>query len=304
MNATSLDLLRQKVRNLDCLPVLPSVLRKLTELISQDLEMVNLDRVVDAIQCDESLAAQCLRTANSALFSARTQVESLRQAVMALGLWRVRDLVFSCTLPRLFSAVVDGMVPAVFWRHALGTALVSQRFAQRLGVNHEEKFYLAGLLHDIGILVNSLLCPDEFHTALAEARELGVPLHEAELRVLGFSHCESGRILAEVWKLAPDLGDVIEFHHLERPEGPAREITAVVHLADTLCRVREPGYGYYEAREFDLPAEPAWHLLAEKYPNAARLDLVRFTFELDEFAIEVRSLVDSLLSTAPQEVRQ
>jgi HD-like signal output (HDOD) protein len=304
VNPAPLELLRQKVRNLDRLPVLPAVLRNLTELMSEDPEMVNLDRVIDAIQCDQSLAAQCLRTANSALFSARTNLESLRQAVLALGMWRVRDLVYSCTLPKLFSAVADGMVPAVFWRHALGTALVSQRFAQRLGVGHPEKIYLAGLLHDLGILVNSMLCPEEFHQALRQAEELALPLREAELQVLGFSHCESGRILAEVWKLAPDLADVIQFHHLDRPEGPAREIIALVHLADTLCRVRDLGYGYYEAREFDLLAEPSWRLLAEKYPGAARLDLVRFTFEMDEFAVEVRSLVDELLFGKPAEVRR
>jgi len=297
MNATSFEVLTQKVRNLDRLPVLPSILRTLTELLSRDPESVNLDRVIDAIQCDQSLAAQCLRSANSALFSARTNLESLRQAVTALGLWRVRDLVHSCTLPRLFSAVVDGMVPAVFWRHALATAFISQRIAQRLAAGPQEKAYLAGLLHDIGILVNSLLYPQEFQNALRQSRDLEMPLHEAELQVLGFSHCDSGRILAEVWKLAPDLTDVIQFHHLDRPEGPAREITAVVHLADTLCRVRDLGYGYAEARQFDLTAAPAWRLLAEKYPEAARLDLVRFTFELEEFAVEVSSLVDSLLSS-------
>jgi HD-like signal output (HDOD) protein len=62
---------------------------------------------------------------------------------------------------------------------------------------------------DIGILVNALLFPAEFAEILGIAASTETPLNEVEQTVLGFSHCESGRFLAEIWKLPPHMGDVI-----------------------------------------------------------------------------------------------
>jgi hypothetical protein len=75
-------------------------------------------------------------------------------------------------------------------------------------------------------------------------------------------------------------------------------MTAIVNLADLLCRLRGLGYGYYEAREFDLAAEPAWNVLREKCPAITQLDLANFTFSLDAHAVAVRTLVDNILGVA------
>ena len=298
MNAATQSILAKKVNELNNLPAMPSVLSSLAECLSQSASKVDVGRVVELISYDKSLAMQCLRVANSALFRRRNGVETVRQAVLALGLSRIRDLVYSCSLPKLFFGLKHGMPPVTFWRHAMGTALISQHFAKQLSVENYEKLYLAGLLHDIGILVNSLLFPEEFHKALVLAQTSEIPLWEAEQQVLGFTHCESGRVLADFWKLPPDIAEVIEFHHQPALASSAAEMTAVVYLADLLCRLRGLGYGYYEARQFDLAAEPSWQVLAKTHPAVADLDLVRFTFELEEFALEVEGLVDSILGAS------
>ena len=213
---------------------------------------------------------------------------------MALGLWHIRDIVYSCSLPNMFSGADHGMAQPTFWRHALGTALVSQHLAQRLGIGNVEKYYLAGLLHDIGILVNSLLFREEFQQVLQQAETSEAPLCEVELQVLGFTHCDSGRILADIWQLPADISETIEFHHHPSLGNPETEMTCTIYLADILCRLRGLGYGYYEAREFDLASESSWRLLQRKYPAATELDMARFTFELDEHAIQVRGLVESI----------
>lgn len=194
------------------------------------------------------------------------------------------------------TSVVWGMAAPVFWRHALGTALVSQHLAQQLGIPEFEKFYLAGLLHDIGILVNSQLFKEEFHLVLEIAETSETPLCEVEMQVLGFTHCDCGRILADIWKLPEDISGTIEFHHHPPVDTSGAEMTCTVYLADLLCRVRGLGYGYYEARQFDLAAEDPWRVLQKKYPAAAALDLARFTFELDEHAVQVQALVDSIFA--------
>jgi putative nucleotidyltransferase with HDIG domain len=298
MKPATSTLLQSRIRELQNLPAMPSVLHSLGECLAGSAENVNIDRVVELISYDKSLAAQCLRMANSALFRRRAQVDSLRTAIVNLGVWRIRDLAYSCALPKFLSGAETGMPPVIFWRHALGTALVSQHLAQRLAMANVEKYYLGGLLHDLGILVNSLLFREEFFRVLQLAEASETPLYEVEMEVLGFSHCESGRMLADQWKLPEDISDTIEFHHHPAPDGPDMEMTCTVYLADLLCRLRGLGYGYYEAREFDLAAEHPWQLLPRKYPAAAGLDLALFTFELDEQAIHVREMVDAIFSGA------
>jgi len=295
-------LLQRKVAELGTLPAMPSVLETLGELLNAAPSEANIDRIIEVISYDKSLVAQCLRIANSALFSRRSTIQSVRGAVLTLGLSHVRDLVYSCSLPRLFANTEYGIAPATFWCHALGTAMVSQHLGERLEVENNERLYLAGLLHDIGLLVNALLFREEFQHILELARTSETPLEEVEQQVLGFTHCDSGRLLADLWKLPPDISGVIEHHHHPSAGDPDAEVTSIVYLADLLCRLRGMGYGYYEARVFDLTSEVPWHVLQQKYPATAGLDLARFTFELDEYAIAVRGLVDSIF--APSGVKQ
>jgi putative nucleotidyltransferase with HDIG domain len=296
MTMETLDRLRSRITNIESMPTIPVILRPLLRCLDQPVEQIDITRIVELISYDKSIAAQCVRMANSALFGRNKPVESVRTAVMNLGMWRVRDLLFSNSLSQVIPAnrwIVD---PAVFWRHSLGVALVCRKFAEILGYPDTEKAYLAGLLHDIGILVNSMVAPEEFRATLEKATREQIALDEAEKATLGFTHCDSGRVLGEAWKITPDLIQAIELHHdIGDPErgGP---LVAIVHLSDLLCRLRDLGYGYYEPRQIDFANEPGWLYLVMQFPNLADLDLARFTFTLDEYAKEVEELVSTVFT--------
>jgi putative nucleotidyltransferase with HDIG domain len=296
MKTETLDRLRSRITSIDSMPAIPVILRPLLRCLDQPVEQIDIARIVELVSYDKSIAAQCVRMANSALFGRSQPVESVRTAVMNLGMWRVRDLLFSNSLSQVIPAnrwIVD---PAVFWRHSLGVALVCRKFAETLGYPDTEKAYLAGLLHDIGMLVNSMVIPEEFRATFEKATREQIPLHEAEQATLGFTHCDSGRVLAEAWKITPDLVQAIELHHdIGDPErgGP---LVAMVHLSDLLCRLRDLGYGYYEPRQIDFANEPGWLYLVMQFPNLADLDLARFTFTLDQYAKEVGELVSTVFA--------
>ena len=278
------------------MPTIPVILRPLLRCLDQPVEQIDVNRIVELVSCDKSIAAQCVRMANSALFGRSQPVESVRTSVMNLGMWRVRDLLFSNSLTQVIPAKRWILDPAVFWRHSLGCALVCRKLAEIIGYPDTEKAYLAGLLHDIGILVNSMVAPDEFRATYEKASREQIPLDEAEQATLGFTHCDSGRVLGEAWKITPDLVKAIELHHdIGDPErgGP---LVALVHLSDLLCRLRDLGYGYYEPRQVDFANEPGWLYLVMHFPNLAGLDLARFTFTLDEYAKEVGELVSTVFA--------
>ncbi len=101
--------------------------------------------------------------------------------------------------------------------------------------NHEQ-VYLCGLLHDIGLLVNALLFPTDFGKIIEEASREAIPLEDVEQRDLGFTYAESGRILAELWKLPLEIAEVIERHHHPDKQEPLNQTTVLVHVADQICQ--------------------------------------------------------------------
>lgn len=251
---------------------MPMVLKTLNDELSTPVNQVDVDRLVRTISYDKSLVAQCLRMANSALYRQRGDVNTVGEAVLSLGILRIRDLVFSCTLPQMFTSL-NGIVPKeVFWRHALGTALVAQALNRHFSDSLNEDIYVAGLLHDIGVLVNALLFPEDFQDIMKLAVTEGVPVSTVERHILGFTHAESGRILADSWKLALDVSSAIECHHQPELEVPTREGTFLVYVADQFCLSSTMGYGY-QLREGEVATtNQLWHMLCDRLPRARRYD--------------------------------
>jgi putative nucleotidyltransferase with HDIG domain len=292
-----LDEIRPRIRALDAVPTLPAIVQPLAELLRQDPDRVKLDRVVELISYDSTIAAQCLRMANSPLYG-RRKTETVRGAVLALGIKRVEAVVLGCCLNRIVPADKWAMDALTFWRHCLGCALVSNRMARLIGYPEPEKAYLAGLLHDLGMLVNTVTCTEEYRRTLEQAREQRICLDESERECLGFTHCESGVILAQQWKFSSDVIAVIEFHHRAAQAAAARPLVALVHLSDLLCRLRDLGYGYYEAIGVDLAGDEAWATLTESYPTLAKMDLARLTMDIDGAMEEIVSVVESVFKAA------
>src|ERR1700722_18607861 len=201
------ELLLQRFGGLRQIPTVPVVLSPLLRYLQQPVEQLEVQKVTDLLAQDKSLTAQCLQMANSPLFGRWQKIDTLRSAVIGLGFQRVGDIAMSCGVLNIMPRDC-GLDPVVFWEHSLGCALVARHFARKISYPDPGKAYLAGLLHDLGIIVNLWVLPKEFIVAFEMARTEGIQLHEAELSVLGFTHCESGRLLAERWELPAALIEV------------------------------------------------------------------------------------------------
>ena len=283
-----------RVENLQQIPTIPAVLAPLLRYLEQPVEQLDVQKVTDIIAQDKSLAAQCLQMANSPLFGRWQKVDSLRGAIVGLGFQRVSDIAMSCSVLNLTPKDGSGLDPVVFWEHSLGCALVCRHFARKIGFVDPGKAYLAGLLHDLGIIVNLWTLPKEFLAAFQIARDEGIPLSEAEQKVLGFTHCESGRLLAERWELAPDLKDVVALHHSAECASDHAGLVALVQVSDILCRVSGLNHGFLENREVNLLDEPGFRVLSQQYATLKDFDWARLTFELDSYLDEVHALVRAI----------
>ena len=286
--------IRERVEKIETMPSVPAVFLPLFEMLNLPPDAVKLEEIVKLVSYDNTIAAQCLRVASSPLFGLSKAPDTIKAAVISLGLRRVQTILLTCCMGKAFPAKNWPLNPIVFWRHSLGCAMVCRKFSEKLGAADGEKAYVAGLMHDIGFMVNCVAFAEEFRGALKCAVEQQIPLHQAEFSKMGFSHSETGHALAQIWHMSSDILQVIAEHH-DPAGGASAPLVALVHLSDLLCRMRSLGYGYYERQKVDLAADPAWGVLLKEYKRLEGVDLVRFTFELDDALEEISQLVTTIL---------
>ena len=302
MTARLSSSIRDRVARIKITPAIPAVLLPLLKLFNVPAEQADVGEIVRLVSYDNAIAAQCLRVAGSPLFGLARPPQSISGAVVSLGLNRVKSIVVTCCMGQAFPVKRWALPPVVFWRHSLGCALVCRKFSEKLANVDGERAYVAGLLHDVGFLVNCIAFPDQFEAAIKRASTRQVPLDEAERATMGFTHCHTGEILGQQWGLANEIVEVIAHHHDLGYTGNAQGLVAIVHLSDLLCRMRSLGYGYYERQKVDMAHDPGWGALLKEYSELEGIDLERFTFELDEAMNDIRDLVSLAFGTGQSEM--
>lgn len=282
---------------LKSIPSVPAILQSLIAEVSQDSEKVDLNRVAELISRDKSIAAQCLRLANSPLFGRGTRTDSVRGAVRTLGIAHIRDIAVSTMMMQIGDSQKT-LDPMVFWEHSLGCAIVSRKLARAVGFDDPEKAYLAGLLHDLGYIVNMVLFPHQEKAALESALRTGEFLGLSEYETLGFTHCQSGEVLARFWNFSDDMVEVMLCHHEAEAATLNPALVAIVSLADRLCRASALGVGYVEANDPALGWKPDWNILLERTPYASQMQWQDFLRDSQGYLAEVKELVQAMCQTS------
>lgn len=193
-----------------------------------------------AIKLDPVLSAKVIKLVNSSYFALSNQIVSLEKAVILLGLNTIKNLALSAAVLSQMEAKekVDNFDREGFWKHSLAVGVTAKLIAQKRGIEKKviEDYFIAGLLHDLGVLAECKIFPEEFQRALLSIES--VSLIDAEEVILdGLNHCRIGKVLADSWKLSGDLLDVLLMHHapFDQKEEPSA-ITTCVYLANIICK--------------------------------------------------------------------
>jgi putative nucleotidyltransferase with HDIG domain len=186
---------------------------------------------------DPAIAARVLRLVNSSAFSVRQKITNLHQAVAYLGAKPIRDLAVAISVNELFRVrgSLGSYSRTALWRHMVSVGICARLLAGRLGFPDGEDFFLAGLLHDIGIVLEDQYAHQQFCQVLRSAIA-GKTLTQCEHEYLGFDHTALGQRVAERWKFPEAVQAAIRHHHdSTRCDGEHQRVVRCVELANVLC---------------------------------------------------------------------
>ena len=218
------------------------------------------------ISSDQSLVAMLLKLANSAYYGYARRIETLPEAIVLLGFSTIKSLAITATTMNLLFQSEDELseVRHEIWSHSLGVGVAARALARKRGNIHPEKAFVAGLLHDLGMIILSVYRKDDFQRVLAHAQEHGVSYEQAELEVLEFTHADLGAEVAEAWSFPATHCEAIRWHHEPQRATLQPALTQVTHLADwmvidlgvgKLGEVAQPDVDEVALSEFRIPRE-------------------------------------------------
>jgi putative nucleotidyltransferase with HDIG domain len=229
------------------LPTPPTVVAAVMGLTANlNTEVARLTRT---LLTDQALTAKVLRLSNSPFYGRSRSISSLDEAIMILGFDTIRSLVVATSTYTMFKRGESGDLEDALWHHSLAVATGAHIVARRIGKGHSEEIFLAGLLHDIGILVLLKRMPEDFRAILDAEATAAIPRIELERVRLGFTHADLGTLVLEQWNFPKVLSDAVRCHHdpdsaakLPDLDDSSTMIAHVVQFCDELAN--SLGYGF------------------------------------------------------------
>jgi putative nucleotidyltransferase with HDIG domain len=250
------------------LPLLPGVAMEVTSVANQ--ENADARAVAELLRKDQAMAAHVLRVVASPVYSGRTQIVSLQQAVARLGVQKIREIALAIAFRvgvfklKGFEREVTGL-----FQHSVSAAMFAQEVARATRRNVEDAF-MCGLLHDVGrpVILQALVA------ILAEQKLSVAP--EAVMAATGELHVDVGATLAESWQLPEAVEMSIRYHHSTTPPDAHANSVRIVALADELAR-----FAFEPQRMPEAELRKHWSLAPlELYPEmldkvVGKADMIR-----------------------------
>ncbi|NCC52715.1 MAG: HDOD domain-containing protein [Spartobacteria bacterium] len=228
------------ILNIRRLPAIPHLVADTLRVVSDP--RASSQEVEWVVIRDQALTACVLKVVNSAAYGFSRRIESVREAVVLMGMRKMKQVVGAMTASDLFKADISGLVdPRQLWMHALSASLWARQIIERKQLWGCESATTASLLHDLGLLILMQFAGDRYLPVLEEARAQNLHPVVLERKRLGTTHASVGGMLCAAWKLPIAIGQLVKEHHATTtPSDPA---IGIVMLANHLAH--ESGLGSF-----------------------------------------------------------
>ena len=232
------------IQEISHIATLPQITLKIIQLVEDpDSTAQDLNKIITN---DPALGARILKVVNSAFYGLPGQIGSINRAIVLLGLNAVKNIAIAASLAKLFRG---GQLCPTFnardlWAHSIAVATGTRLLAEKAGLGLSDEAFLAGLIHDLGIMVEMQARRPKFVEAINRMdANPQMTFRAAEDASLGANHEDFGAELCKTWKFPQCFAHVTGFHHrpLELAESH-RALTLLVHVADVQAALLKIGY--------------------------------------------------------------
>jgi HD-like signal output (HDOD) protein len=276
-------LVADALKKVSTIATLPEVTAKIVQTVEDPKSTAaQLHKIVAH---DPALATRILKVVNSAFYGLPGQIGSVERAIVLLGLNAIKNIAVAASLGQLFRGVklCEGFTAKDLWTHCIAVGVTARELARQMKLPIADEAFLAGLIHDTGMLVGLQVWPDKLKEACETARTSERDFCEVEREVTGVDHQQLGQGLAELWKFPRSCQLVAGYHHKPTTlSDNNRMLVTLVYIADTMCCKQNRG--------FNLTA------LRQKYEDGGILDLKIDTMLIEQTAGKLDELVSSATS--------
>ena len=216
-------------------PSMPQAGIKLRALLAE--EDVPVEEIEGILRHDPGLAANVLRLANSAFFGVPKKVETLKHAVMLLGVKRFAQIAVSASMSKNMDKAVEGydLSPGALWLHSIAVSNTAEALARHRNFPETNDVFTPALLHDMGKLVLGQFISDE-RQQIESITAKGVALDVAEHMVLGTDHAEIGAVILARWSFPADIVRAVRWHHNPERNIKPTSKSDITYLSNLLCQ--------------------------------------------------------------------
>jgi putative nucleotidyltransferase with HDIG domain len=257
---------------------LPSIINEIMDVISR--KNSSATDLTNIIESDPALTARILTVANSAYYGFVKKISTISHAVVVLGFKEIQNIALGMSVLQMFSRKGSEFSEQL-WRHSFSVGVGTRMIAQYLNLKIDGKYFVGGLLHDVGKIFISQYMADTFSSLLDAIEEDGnnYSYHTLEKRMFGITHSEVGQILLNSWMFPHDVVNTVANHHSPVLSNVDPIFTVCVHLADVLCTAK--GITPLKERHFITVDRDILPIIQERRHHFSTEDIVSLMSHLD-----------------------
>ncbi len=292
--AGDIEWIKEELEKIQSLPTLPVIASRLLNML--DSSNVSMGEVSKIIVVDPALTSRILKIANSPYYGMRNRIDTIKLALVILGINEIKNVLLSISLFRTFSGEQDEYAfdSKTFWIHSMATAHFAKKLAKDFRLKSHGEDFTAGLIHDIGKIIIAQYFGEFIPDIEKAIQENNIPNYEAEEKVLGLAHMDIGAWLAEKWKLPPHLIHTIRYHHYAHLSEDNELLCTVVALANLTANFHQ--FGNDPMADLDsIMNFRGWKLIEEAGSVNEGFDRQEYIMSLAEEADAINAYVQALL---------
>jgi len=257
---------------------LPSIINEIMDVISR--KNSSATDLTSIIETDPALTSRILTVANSAYYGFVKKISTISHAIVVLGFREIQNIALGMSVLQMFNRK-DSEFSEQLWKHSFSVGVAAKMFAHYLNLKIDGKYFVGGLLHDVGKIFISQYMADTFSRLLDTMGEKGnyYSYHDIEKRLFGITHSEVGEILLTAWMFPSDVVSAVAHHHCPMSAKTDAVFAACVHLADVICTAK--GMTPLKDRQFITIDRDVLPLIQERRHHFSTEDILSLMTKLD-----------------------